>query len=124
MANGAYRGTYPNSINIAGVIAGTYYGTDDNNHSFVRTTDGTVTAFDVSGAYTTAARGIDRKGTVVGFYLGGQNNSFIRTADGTVQTFRPKGSQGSGAYCINAKDLIAGYEVGSDYYDHGFVRTP
>ena|SRR5438067_2030319 len=44
--------TYPQSINLAGVITGYYYGDSSNGygyHGFVRAADGTITSIDFSG---------------------------------------------------------------------------
>src|SRR5260370_41399278 len=51
---GDFNGTYPSSINVWGVIAGSYQGADTVFHGFLRTPGGKFTTFQAPGADTTA----------------------------------------------------------------------
>src|SRR6516225_11891225 len=65
--------TNPSSINNSGAITGGYFDAGGLIHSFLRTSDGTITPFDAPGAtcgptqnFCTAAYGINPAGTIVG----------------------------------------------------------
>jgi hypothetical protein len=51
---GSGQGTFPVSVNPAGVIAGRYVDANNALHGFVRTPHGTIRSFDVSDAGTAA----------------------------------------------------------------------
>ena len=53
---GAGQGTFPSGINNQGTI-GWYVDTNNVNHGFLRTPDGTITTFDAPGAGTGAGQG-------------------------------------------------------------------
>lgn len=132
--------TYPASIS-GGAIAGSYYDLFGDPHGFVRAADGSISTFDAPHASETYATGINKAGTVTGYYLissgvehgfapfdvctyDGGGCSFIRTADGTITVFTPDGSAGSEATSINASGAIAGIWLdGSDGGFHGYVRA-
>lgn len=109
----------PTSINLSNTVAG--YTTSDG---FVRTADGTVVTFDVAGASSTRALGINDAGEITGFYRDSAEvaHGFIRAADGSITTFDvPKAKDTSGAK-INRKGTIVG-AYDDDNGSHGFVRT-
>jgi hypothetical protein len=62
-------GTFPESINTAGDIAG-YYTDANGAHGFVRDASGAIATFDVPGASQgTYAASINAAGTVAGYYF-------------------------------------------------------
>ena len=81
--------TVPYSINANGVVAGTYYLTENGyGHGFFRAPDGTITRFDVpKGKCGTYAQSINRRAAIAGGY--GDSNcteyGFIRAGNGTVR---------------------------------------
>jgi hypothetical protein len=89
-------------INAAGAVTG--HTTDFQPPvfvylGFVRTPDGTVTTFDVSGAGTgelegTVPLGINAAGAETGYYIdaGGTWHGFARGTDGATASFDPPGS--------------------------------
>ena len=66
--------SFPTGINPGGVIVGSFNDGFTINHGFVRTSDGTITTFDVPGAGTgfdqgTAPLGITPGGVIMGLYI-------------------------------------------------------
>src|SRR5580700_8037063 len=51
---GDYNGTYASSINVGGLITGSYQGADTVYHGFLRSPNGKFTTFEAPGADTTA----------------------------------------------------------------------
>lgn len=128
------KGTFHESINSAGVIAG--YCNCEGERGFVRAADGTITNFDVPDATLTLAFSINVDGAIAGYY--GDNGSphpvyhgYIRTADGTITTFDAPGAgtsensvyaQGTFALSVNDEGVVTGYYVDASDGYHGFVR--
>src|SRR5262249_24243137 len=86
---GAFPGLF-DCLNPAGVITGDYLDASSLNHGFVRTAEGTITAFDVPGAVNgTFPSGINPGGTITGNYTdeSGVNHGFVREKNGSVTTF-------------------------------------
>jgi hypothetical protein len=133
--SGYGKGTFPESINTAGVIAG--YCNCVGENGFVRAADGTITKFEAPGASGTLAFSINTDGAIAGYY--GDNGSphpvyhgFVNSASGTITTFDAPGAgtsennvyvQGTFALSINDNGVIAGYFVDSCDGYHGFVRA-
>jgi hypothetical protein len=132
------KGSFPESINSAGVIAG--YCSCAGDNGFVRAADGTITKFDVpdaSGTFAPFAFSINTEGAIAGYY--GDNGSphpvyhgFVRSASGTITTFDAPGAgtsensvyvEGTFALSINADGVITGYYVDASEGYHGFVRA-
>jgi len=106
------------SINSTNAVAG-YNATD----GFIRTSDGTVTTFDVTGAVATQAWAIDDAGVSAGYYFDdlGANHGFVRAPDGTITTFDGPKASNTVAYHINNKGEITGRYT-DDAGEHAFVR--
>jgi hypothetical protein len=133
--SGYGKGTFPESINTSGVIAG--YCNCVGEHGFVRAANGTITNFEAPGASGTLALSINTGGAIAGYY--GDNGSphpvyhgFVRSADGTVTSFDASGAgtsennvyvQGTFALSINDDGVITGYYVDASDGYHGFVRS-
>jgi hypothetical protein len=140
-APGAYFGTFPSSINPAGVVTGSYL--DDNfvSHGFLRAPDGTFTEFDAPGAGAVGAFAegtypvaIDRAGIVTGNYVDDNDVShgFLRAPDGKLTTFNAPGAgtapntglpEGTYPVAINPAGTITGYRYGASGLC-GFLRAP
>ena len=134
-------GTYPNSINTAGDIAGIYTDASGTNHGFVRAASGTITTFDAPGAGTgggddmgTDPNSINTAGVISGYYVdaGFTCHGFVRAANGTITTFDAPGAGGMGyQYGTLATSISTAGDIAGGYTDpslhrvsHGFVRTP
>jgi hypothetical protein len=137
-----FGGTFPNSINAAGVIAGTC--SVSGYSGFVRTADGAITTFEAPGGVFvtgTNAEAINAAGTITGYYTSevpqGQGNpillayGFVRAADGTFTTFSAPNAgtggypyhQGTYSLSINKAGAIGGYYVDINGVSHGFAGT-
>lgn len=111
-------------INSAGTITGEC---SDNAtglfHAFVRERDGTFLTFDGDpSASATFPVGINRLGTIVGYYQHGAVHSFERTSDGTIATIDPPTATSAGATGISNNGRIVGWYEDSEGLTHGFVR--
>jgi hypothetical protein len=120
---------FPLSINTGGVITGYYLDASGFDYGFVGAAGGTLTGFDVSGSFGTAARSINNAGVIAGDWsdVNAGLHGFVRAADGTITSFdAPNASKlgyGKGTFpkSINTAGLIAGYC--SCAGDHGFIRS-
>jgi len=120
--------TYAFSINDNGAVAGGYWGASP---AFLRTPDGTITAFDAPGdTGGTVAVSINNDDTIAGYFIDGSNvaHGFVRTSDQTITTFdAPEAGNSSGqgtfAQSINALGTVAGYYIDNAGGVHGFVRS-
>ncbi len=114
--------TYPSAINAAGQIVGQYYNSDGIGHGFVRNSDGTFSAFDVSGS--TYPMAIDSNGQTAGFYVDSSfvDHGFLRASDGTITTFDVPGSANTAALGLNLRGQTTGFYADSSAHHHGFLR--
>jgi hypothetical protein len=115
--------TYPAAMNPNGQIAGQYYNSDGIGHGFLRESDGTFSAFDVSGStYPTA---IDSNGQTAGFYVDPAfvYHGFLRGSDGTITTFDVPGSANTAALGLNLRGQITGFYTDPSAHHHGFLRA-
>src|SRR5215471_18121064 len=94
---GFFQGTFVNSMNPAGTIAGYYTDASYGTHGFLRAKDGTITTFDATPAsiYTNAAS-INSAGTITGYWadpaIFPDTDVFVRDPKGIITTFAPPGS--------------------------------
>jgi|HubBroStandDraft_6_1064221.scaffolds.fasta_scaffold48291_5 hypothetical protein len=119
--------THASAINASGTVAGYYVDSNNAEHGFVRTSDGTITTIDVPGASDTEAEALNDAGVVIGwFFESGLQYCFIRATDGTFTTFDP--SNGAALFDhatgITSKGVIAGYFqlTGSRHEYDAYVR--
>jgi hypothetical protein len=139
-------GTFPLSINAAGVIAGAYADANHVDHLFVRSASGTITEFDAPGEGGTTCTAlpqyficgtgglsIDTAGDITGTYAdaNGILHGFLRAADtGNITSFDAPGAgsastfEGTGGLGINATGTIAGTYIDTNVAIHGFIYTP
>jgi hypothetical protein len=131
---GSGQGTFGEAascINASGAVTGTYVDSNNVAHGFVRTRDGKLTEFDVSGAGTGAGQGtnswsIDDAGAVTGAYYDadGVGHGFVRAPGGAITTFDvPVAVQGTIPEGISAGAIIGNY-IDAEGANHGFVRAP
>jgi len=124
---GASGGTFPQTINDAGDVAGIWDDSLENSHGFIRTFNGGITAFDVPGASQTDTTAINSADAAAGYYVdaSGNEHSFIFfPAGANFVTFDPHGSAGSSASGINRKSVVAGTWWDQNHTLHGYVRAP
>src|ERR1017187_2233915 len=89
--------TSPTSVNASGDCTGSYQASGGGmDHGFLRTSDGTITTFDLVGALAsgTSPYGINDSDVIAGSYQGSDFifHGFVRAADGTITSFDPVGS--------------------------------
>jgi hypothetical protein len=110
------------AINNAGGMAGYI----SNEGPFVRTSDGTISIFEVSGRKNIHIMGMNADGTVTGYWGRRRGRGFVRTPDGTVTTFEYGFGHHTVPEAINDGGVITGtYESYPDEYDRaGFLRIP
>jgi len=91
---------------------------------FIRTADGTLTTFAVSGASSTQAMNINNEGIVAGTYYtsGATAHGFARAADGTIARFDGPGSIRTFVVAINNPgEIIGNYNTNPRV--HGLLRA-
>ena len=119
------EGTFPHSINSAGVVAGLYYyGVRSRSRGFLRSPGGGIVTFGRLGSPATSAVGINSAGTIAGWYedsSGGQHG-LVRTANGTATTIDLPGALFTSAVDINRAGTVVGQYVDA-LGDHGFIAT-
>jgi hypothetical protein len=138
-----HRGTSPISINASGTITGLYSDAGSVRHGFIRSSSGSFTTFDVTGAGTTSGKGtipigINASGDVTGFYAdsNGLAHGFIRIAStgaftapidapsaGNVPSNGGFSFGGTIAIGIDTAGDIAGIYADANSVFHGYVRT-
>jgi uncharacterized membrane protein len=126
--------TQPNAINPAGTVAGTYLDAGGLEHSFLRTSDGTITPFDPPAAtcsptqpFCSLAAGIAPDGTIVGSYAetGLLFHGYLRAPKGAFTVFDAPGSQFTLPAAINPAGTITSGFYTTDFTggEHGFIRA-
>jgi len=126
--NQQYQGTFAQSINAQGVIAGYYADISGHVHGYMRAAAGTVTSFDVPGAAYTWAWSINDKSSIAGYWSADNSTNyhgFVRSAAGKITTFDPPGAAYVGyGTAINLKGVITGTYTDETNVAHGYVRQP
>jgi hypothetical protein len=132
---GDYNGTYASSINIGGLITGSYQGTDTVYHGLLRSSNGKFTTFEAPGADTTAGSyngtspsSINDLGAITGSYsdANGFGHGFLRSPEGKFTTFDVPGVGGFGTFpkALNLEGAVVGNYTDSNYSFHAFLRSP
>lgn len=141
-----FAGTFPESLNIQGAIAGFYTDANLLFHSFVRNADGTIATFlgpgecdtSLAGCFGGADLNINAGGLSVGNYQDMNNNivAFLRSRTGRIVTFQAPGagtgpSQGTGAYIytgqtggLNDSGAATATYLDANNVFHGYLRRP
>src|SRR5215472_5722322 len=114
----AATSTNPNAINNSGAITGQYADAGGLHHSFLRTSDGTITPFDPPGTsgcspstetFCSAAAGITPDGTIVGSYAAGPLfHGYLRAPNGTITAVDFPGAAFTGLSAINPAGTVTG----------------
>ena len=115
-------GTFPESINKNGDVAGYYLDTSLQHRGFLRRVNGVLTTFDVPGSLSTDPVSIGVEGQITGSYEDTVTvHGFLRQPDGSITTFDGTDSTETHPRAISASGLITGY-----FFDaigvHGFLR--
>ena len=133
-----FAGTYPESINLFGVVTGNYYDAEILGHGFVSYppyTQTTFTSFDAAGSINTIPSSINAEGVVVGQFddASGVNHGFLSHPPyTTVTVFDAPGAcssdsnpacsgNGTAAYGINVEGVFTGFGLDASGDRHGFV---
>lgn len=133
-----FNGTFAQSINDRGVIAGYYDDATGLAHGFVRSAEGTFTTFDVPGAVNgTIPVYLNDAAAIVGYSLDVNLlfHAFLRHPDGTFSVFVgpdsctsgiPGGCFGSEATFVSLFGASVGnFEDNSgNFVAHGLIRDP
>jgi hypothetical protein len=117
--------TYPNGINNAGAIVGSYIDSSKAEHGFYYY-GGKFTAINYPSATTTVVTGINNKGVIVGIFESSSTAPYYGFIlnHGTYTPVEIPGSTYTAVNGINDSDTIAGtYEIGTGG-DQGFTRAP
>jgi hypothetical protein len=81
--------------------------------------------FDPPGSTDTEPKGINRQGTITGFYYSPTVHSFVREPDGKIISINFPTASTTMSVDINDAGAITGtYWEGSSSVGHGFVREP
>ena len=132
------EGTTPASINVFGVITGTYYDAEGLGHGFVSYppyTPWTFTSFDAAGSVDTVPSSINAEGVVVGLFgdAAGVKHGFVsRPPYTTVTSFDAPDAcssdsnpacvgNGTVVFGINVEGMFTGYAADATGHRHAFV---
>jgi hypothetical protein len=111
-------------INNSRTVAGDYFGSDGNIHSFFLS-GGTFTEYDVPGAPGTNLLSINESGDFAGAFSDSTGINFLGfvSVGGTITSFSVPGALSTFAYEINnSKQLVVGYYIDSSGVTHGYYR--
>ena len=124
-------GTFPASINSAGVIAGTYY-LGGILEGFVRDAQGNITTVSVPGSLSTQPAGINSSAEIAGIEQDAiGSHGFLQDAEGNITVFDVPGSdpeptngepRGTVSVAINSGGQVTGWWSDSNNVHHGFTR--
>ena len=121
---GQYQGTFAVSINSSGTVTGYVVNSSGHARMFVRTPDGNITTYNVLGAASTEAAGINDAGSIAGtYFLNGPPSGYVRNPTGQWALFNYPGAAFTIPTSINAAGVIAGTYNDSHGLRHGFVRA-
>jgi len=117
----------PDSINSAGIVAGSYG--DTREDGFVRKPDGIFTTFTVPGIFPSTSTNpivINNSGAVAGPYFdaNGKEHGFVQLKDGALFTIDYPDSRGTDATGISNGGSVTGIYLDASFNAHGFVREP
>jgi len=124
----ARMGTFGNSVNGLGAIAGGYIDASNIGHGFIRDPSGDLATFDVPGAvWGTYSFGVNEAGVICGNF--GDSNGvhgFVRDPRGHFTAFDAPGNAGgwTQAVAINQSGAITGLYLDAGGVPHGYVRDP
>jgi hypothetical protein len=130
----AFSGTYSVSINPAGEILGATIDSSGATTGFLRSSLGTFTTFNVSGAteYTYPFFGVGAFGSTLNpsseatgayFDANGTGHGFVRDPRGAITTFDAPGAVGeTSPLSINPAGEVTGFYIDANAFAHSFLR--
>lgn len=119
------RYTVVTALNSKSVTAG-YNNGNNGLHLFVRSSNGTITTFDIPHGNNPSVAGVNSRGSIAGTsYKNSDSNSghgYLRHSDGTITAFQVVSGYETAAFALNVHNIVCGtyYDAGGDY--HGFMR--
>jgi len=139
-ASGNWLGTYPQTINDFGEIAGYYIDANDVWHGFFRDFRGKITTFDAPGAGTLAGQGtfvnytapsLNDLGTLADYYQDANNvfHGYLRTREGKfIEIDAPPGMgtdpwEGVILSSINLEGVVTGICIAPGQWWHACARS-
>jgi hypothetical protein len=137
----ATNGTFPQGINLFGVITGTYWDPQGQGHGFVSFapyTKTTFTSFDPPGSVETVPSSINAEGVVAGYFYDASivGHGFVSyppytrfttfDAPGACSSDSNAACNGNGTfpYGINVEGVFTGFASDTSGNRHGFVARP
>lgn len=116
----------PNNINASGTVAGSYLDVNINSHGFLRTSDGTITVFNVPGFTNTSAACINNNGQIVGHSVNSGApvfaHGFLRSRLGKFTQIDVQNEPDTEPTWISNSGFIVGYVFGSSGIPRAFLR--
>lgn len=112
------------------VIVGYFSDVTGLSHGFQQVGTGVPTSFNIQGAASTFAAGVNAAGQTVGYYTDANNmvHGFLRSATGTVTTldFTSNGTSALDTFALGVNDAgqVVGYYYDANFAAHGFLWTP
>ena len=109
---GAASGTFPTGINASGTVVGYFWTQPYTAQGFIRTSDGTITVYNVPNSYYTQPTAINAAGDVAGYFTPmvtpiAYPTGFVLTAAGVLNTFTTPDST-LVIYAMNDLDEVTG----------------
>ena len=123
------------AISPDGSVTGSYADANRGLHSYLLTSNGTISTFDPPGsacpttstsvATCSSPSGINAAGTISGIYCDtGSCHGFLRASDGTFSTFDPPGSKSTITVSApNPSGAVTGSYTDANGIIHGFLRA-
>ena len=113
-------------INPAGAVTGlTTDITCSLSLGYLRTPDGTITTFGVTGAFSFEPMAINPAALITGWFFDNSGaHGFLRTLDGAIIPFDVPGASSTFATEISATGAIIGIHYDANGLQHGFLRLP
>ncbi len=109
---GAASGTFPTGINASGTVVGYFWTQPSTAQGFIRTSDGTITVYNVPNSYYTQPTAINAAGDIAGYFTPmvtpiAYPTGFVLTATGVLSTFTTPDST-LVIYAMNDLDEVTG----------------
>jgi len=133
---GAGQGTWVNTINSLGEVAGWYVDGNNVYHGFISSLRGEITDVNAWPAGTAAYQGtliegMNSAGVTTGYYADSNNvyHGFVRAPDGQLRVINVPSAgtaayQGTLASNINAAGAVLGIFIDASYNEHYFLYSP
>jgi hypothetical protein len=118
--------TNPTSIDLEGIITGSYSDANGSVGGFVRRPNGAISTFNVPGGTGTSPTSINLAGAITGSYTdaNGIGGGFVRARNGAITTFNVSGSLFMVPQAISLSGEVVGWYADANFVGHGFSRAP